>query len=54
MFVDAAAHAAERNAIEPADERTLARDGYNAYIEGLLGGLDDREQVRLRELLGGL
>ena len=47
-------HAAERNAIEPADERTLAREAYNAYVEPLLAGLDDREQVRLRELLGGL
>ena len=54
VFADAAAHAAERNAIEPADERTLAREAYNAYFEGLLHGLDDREQVRLRELLGGL
>ena len=54
MFVDAARHAAERNAIEPADERTLARELYSAYAEPLLGGLDDRGQDRLKELLGAL
>ena len=54
VFADAARHAAERNAIEPADERTLARELYNAYVERLMTGLDDRAEVRLRELLGGL
>jgi MoxR-like ATPase len=54
VFVAAAAHAAERNAIEPADERTLARETYSAYVEPLLGGLDDRGQDRLGELLGAL
>jgi MoxR-like ATPase len=54
VFVDAARHAAERNAIEPADERTLARELYSAYAEPLLGGLDDRGQDRLKELLGAL
>ena len=54
VFLDAARHAAERNAIEPADERTLAREAYAAYVEPLLGGLDDRGQDRLKELLGAL
>ena len=54
MFTAAAAYAAERNAIEPADERTLAREAYTAYVERLMTGLDDRAEVRLRELLGGL
>ena len=54
VFADAARHAAERNAIEPADERTLAREVYAAYVERLMGGLDDGGQVRLRELLEGL
>jgi MoxR-like ATPase len=54
IFTDAARHAAERNAVEPADERTLAREAYSTYVERLLDGLDDRRQVRLRELLGGL
>jgi hypothetical protein len=54
VFVDAARHAAERNAIEPADQRTLTRELYSGYVERLMGGLDDRRQVRLRELLGAL
>jgi len=54
VFIDAAEHAAERNAAEPADERTLAREVYGSYVEPLMGGLDDSAQVRLRELLGGL
>ena len=54
VFADAARHAAERNAIEPADERTLAREAYSAYLQGLMGGLDDRGQVRLRELVESL
>ena len=54
VFLDAANHAAERNAAEPADERTLAREVYGAYVEPLMGGLDDGARVRLRELLGAL
>jgi hypothetical protein len=54
VFIDAATHAAERNAFEPADERTLARELYGAYVEPLMTGLDDGGQVRLRELLGSL
>jgi MoxR-like ATPase len=54
VFIAAAAHAAERNAIEPADERTLAREAYTTYVEPLLAGLDDRGQDRLKELLGAL
>jgi hypothetical protein len=51
VFRDAARHAAERNAIEPADEATLARDAYGAYVEPLLAGLDEPQQLRLRELV---
>jgi MoxR-like ATPase len=54
VFMAAAAYAAERNAIEPADERTLAREAYTVYVEPLLSGLDDRGQDRLKELLGAL
>jgi MoxR-like ATPase len=54
VFADAARHAAERNAIEPADERTLAREAYAAYLQGLLSGLGDRDQARLRELVESL
>jgi hypothetical protein len=54
VFIDAAAHAAERNAAVQADERTLAREAYGAYVEPLMRGLDDGAQVRLRELLGAL
>ena len=54
VFIAAAAYAAERNAIEPADERTLAREAYSVYVEPLLAGLDDRGQDRLKELLGAL
>jgi hypothetical protein len=54
VFIDAATHAAERNAAEPADERTLARETYSAYVEPLMAGLDDRGQDRLKELLGAL
>ena len=54
VFADAARHAAERNAIEPADERTLAREAYGAYVQGLLGGLDERDEIRLRELVESL
>ncbi len=34
VYVDAAAHAAERNAIEPADERTLAREATTPTSRG--------------------
>jgi len=54
VFTAAAAYAAERNAIEPADERTLAREAYSVHVEPLLGGLDGRGQDRLKELLGAL
>ena len=54
VFADAARHAAERNAIEPAGERTLAREAYGAYVERLMDGLDERAQVRLRELVEAL
>ncbi len=54
VFVAAAAHAAERNAIEPADERRLARETYSAYVEPLMTGLDARGEDRLKELLGAL
>ena len=54
VFIAAAAYAAERNAIEPADERTLAREAFTVYVEPLLAGLDTRGQDRLKELLGAL
>jgi MoxR-like ATPase len=54
VFIAVAAHAAERNAIEPADEQTLAREAYSVYVEPLLAGLHDRGQDRLKELLGAL
>src|SRR5215218_3094409 len=54
VFIAAAAYAAERNAIEPADEQTLAREAYSVYVEPLLGGLDNRGEDRLKELLGAL
>jgi energy-coupling factor transporter ATP-binding protein EcfA2 len=54
VFADAARHAAERNAIDSADERTLAREAYAAYLQGLLTGLGDRDQARLRELVESL
>src|SRR5215211_1402915 len=54
VFIAAAAYAAERNAIEPADEQTLAREAYSVYVEPLLGELDNRGEDRLKELLGAL
>jgi len=54
VFTAAAAFAAERNAIEPAGERTLAREAYTAFLEPLLAGLDNRGEDRLKELLGAL
>jgi hypothetical protein len=49
VFLAAARHAAERNAIAPADAATLAREAYAAYIAPLLG---DAAGDRLRDLLG--
>jgi hypothetical protein len=48
-FLAAAAHAAARRAEVPADEVTLAREAYTAYIAPLL---DDEANARARELLG--
>jgi hypothetical protein len=47
-FLAAAAHAAARRAEVPADEVTLAREAYIAYIAPLL---DDETDARARELL---
>ena len=52
VFIDAARHAAARNAAAPADEATLARDAYAAYIAPLLGDLDDLAARRVRDILG--
>jgi hypothetical protein len=49
-FVDATRHAAERNAIQPADESQLARESYTAYLAPLLAGLDEDGRHRLAEL----
>jgi hypothetical protein len=54
VFADAARHAAERNAIEPADERTLAREAYTAYVERLAASLDESGRVRLAQLVEAL
>jgi hypothetical protein len=51
VFTDAARHAAERNAVEPADESTLAREVYVAHVARLLDGLDEAADLRLRELV---
>jgi hypothetical protein len=47
-FLAAAAHAAARRADVPADELTLAREAYTAYIAPLL---DDAADARAREIL---
>ncbi len=52
VFLDAARHAAARNAAVQADEATLAREAYTAYVAPLLGDLDDDAEQRVRELLG--
>jgi MoxR-like ATPase len=52
VFIDAARHAAARHAAVPADEATLARDAYAAYIAPLLGELDDAGARRVREIVG--
>jgi MoxR-like ATPase len=48
VFLAAARHAAARQAVAPADEATLAREIYAAYVAPLVGEADDS---RLRELL---
>jgi dsRNA-specific ribonuclease len=52
VFLDAARHAAARNSAAPADEQTLARDAFAAYIAPLLGDLDEDGVRRVREILG--
>ena len=52
VFIDAARHAAARHAAAPADEATLARDAFAAYIAPLLGDLDDAGARRVREIIG--
>jgi MoxR-like ATPase len=51
VFLDAARHAAARNEAAPADELTLAREAFTAYVEPLLGDLDDEAQTRVQQLL---
>jgi MoxR-like ATPase len=53
-FVDAARHAAERNAITPASESELARETYAAYLAPHLRGLDPQRSARLAELVEAL
>jgi MoxR-like ATPase len=53
VFIDAARHAATRQAAAPTDELSLARELHNAYVAPLLGELDDAAQRRVRELLSG-
>ncbi len=50
VFLDAARHAAERNALAPADERELARECLAAYFGPHLRGLDPAAQARLQEI----
>jgi MoxR-like ATPase len=52
VFLDAARHAAARNAAAPAGEATLARDAYAAYIAPLLGDVGEDAARRIRELVG--
>ena len=52
VFLDAARHAAARRAASDADEPTLAREAFTAYIAPLLGDLDDDHARRVRDLLG--
>ena len=51
VFVAAARHAAERNALEPAGEAELARELLDAYVRPLLGELDPDAEARLRALV---
>jgi MoxR-like ATPase len=52
VFLDAARHAAARNAASAADEPALAREAFAAYVAPLLGELDDDAEDRVREILG--
>jgi MoxR-like ATPase len=52
VFLDAARHAAARNEATPADDLTLAREAFTAYVEPLLGDLDDEQRSRVQQLLG--
>ena len=52
VFLDAARHAANRRAVAPVDDLTLAREAYAAYVAPLLGDLDEDGERRVRELLG--
>jgi MoxR-like ATPase len=52
VFLDAARHAAARNLITPADDLTLAREAFDAYVKPLLGDLDDDQRRRVEHLLG--
>jgi MoxR-like ATPase len=51
VFVAAARHAAERNALEQAGEAELARELLDAYVRPLLGELDSDAEARLRALV---
>jgi hypothetical protein len=53
VFLDAARHAAARQAAVPTDESTLARELYAAYVAPLLGELDEDGERRVRDALGG-
>jgi hypothetical protein len=50
VFLDAARHAAARNAAVPTDEATLAREAYSAYVAPVHPDLDER---RVDKLLKG-
>ena len=50
-FLAAAAHAAARRAAAPADEATLTREVYAAYLAPLVGELGHDAQARVRDLL---
>jgi hypothetical protein len=51
VFLAAARHAAEHNALEPAGEAELARECLAAYVRPLLGELDPDDEARLRALV---
>jgi len=53
-FVDAARHAAERNALSSASESELARECLAAYLEPQLEHLDVAGRARLREFADSL
>jgi hypothetical protein len=52
VFLDVARHAANRRAVAPVDDLTLAREAYTAYVAPLLGDLGEAGARRVRELLG--